>query len=104
MGSPVSPVVANLCMEDIEESAINASPVAPKIWKRYVDDSFCIIKKNGVTAFHDTLNSIDTNISFTIEQECNGKISFLDTGFLQQWSNFCGCLQKTDAHRQILRL
>ena len=66
-------------MEDIEESAINASPVAPKIWKRYVDDSFCIIKKNGVTAFHDTLNSIDTNISFTIEQECNGKISFLDT-------------------------
>ena len=67
MGSPVSPVVANLCMEDIEESAINASPVAPKIWKRYVDDSR-IIKKNGVTAFHDTLNSIDTNISFTIEQ------------------------------------
>ena len=79
MGSPVSPVVANLCMEEIEESAINASPVTPKIWKRYVDDSFCIIKKNGVTAFHDTLNSIDTKFSFTIEQECNEKISFLDT-------------------------
>ena len=37
MGSPVSPVVANLCMEEIEESAINALPTAPKIWKRYVD-------------------------------------------------------------------
>ena len=61
------------------KSAINASPVAPKIWKCYVDECFCIIKKNGVTAFHDTLNSIDTNTSFTIEQECNGKISFLDT-------------------------
>jgi len=79
MGSPVNPVVANLCMEEIDESAINASPVTPKIWKRYVDDGFCIIKKNGVTAFHDTLNSIDTNISFTIEHECNRKISFLDT-------------------------
>jgi len=81
MGSPVSPVVANLCMEEIKESAINASPVTPNIWKRYVDDSFCIIKKNGVTAFHDTLqvNSTDTTISFTIEHECNGKISFLDT-------------------------
>ena len=79
MGSPVSPVVANLCMEEIEESAISNSPVSPKIWKRYVDDSFCIIKKDHVSAFHDTLNSIDTNILFTIETECNEKISFLDT-------------------------
>ena len=44
-----------------------------------MDDSFCIIGKSDVSAFHDTLNSIDTNISFTIETECNGKISFLDT-------------------------
>ena len=67
MGSPVSPVVANLCMEEIEESAISNSSVPPKIGK---DD---------VSAFHDTLNSIDTNILFTIETECNRKISFLDT-------------------------
>ena len=54
MGSPVSPVVANLCMEKIEESAISNSPVPPKIWKRYVDDSFCILGKDDVSAFHDT--------------------------------------------------
>ena len=72
-------VVANLCMEEIEESAINSSSVPPKIWKRYVDDSFCIIKKDNVPAFHDTLNSIDANISFTIEIESDNKISFLDT-------------------------
>ena len=81
MGSPVSRVVANLCMEEIEESAISISSIRPKIWKRYVDDSFCIIGKNDVSAFHDTLNSIDPNISFTIETECNGNISFLDTLF-----------------------
>ena len=34
MGSPVSPIVANLCMEEIEESAISNSPVSPKIWKK----------------------------------------------------------------------
>ena len=79
MGSPVSPVVANLCMEEIEESAINSSSVPPKIWKRYVDDNFCIIKKDNVPAFHDTLNSIDANISFTIEIQSDNKISFLDT-------------------------
>ena len=55
------------------------SSVPPKIWKRYVHNSFCIIGKDDISAFHGTLNSIDKNISFTIETECNGKISFLDT-------------------------
>ena len=79
MGSTVSPVVADLCMEEIEETAIDSTPVAPKVWKRYVDDSFCIIKKDAVTSFHESLNSIDPHISFTIEHESNSQLSFLDT-------------------------
>ena len=73
MGSPVSPVVANLCMEVIEESAIAASTTPPKVWKRYVDDSFVIIKEHSVSKFHDTLNAVDPKISFTIETENNGR-------------------------------
>ena len=46
----------------IEESAISASATPPKVWKRYVDDSFVIIKKHSVSTFHDTLNSIDPKI------------------------------------------
>ena len=42
------------------------------------DDSFCITGRDDVSAFHDTLNSINTNFSFTIDTECNGKISFID--------------------------
>ena len=76
MGSPVSPVVANLCMEIIEESAITASATPPKVWKRYVDDGLVIIKKHSVSAFHV---SIHPKFSFTIETENNGQISFLDT-------------------------
>ena len=80
MGSPVSPVVANLCMEAIEEMAINTSEVQPKVWKRYVDDSFCIIKRDAVNnSFHTTLNSIDPHISFPIEEESDQQIAFLDT-------------------------
>ena len=49
------------------------------MWKRYVDDSFCIIKRNAVNSFHTTLNSIDPHISFTIEEESDQQIAFLDT-------------------------
>ena len=78
MGSPVSPDVANLCMELIEESTIAASTTPPKVWKRYVDDGFVVIKEHSVSNFHDTLNAVDFKISFTIETENNGQISFLD--------------------------
>ena len=65
-------------MEVIEELAISTSSVPPKVWKRYLDDSFVIIKKNAVS-FHNTLNAFDPKISFTIELENNGQIAFLDT-------------------------
>ena len=42
MGSPVNPVVANLCMQAIEEVAINTSEVQLKVWKRCVDDIFVL--------------------------------------------------------------
>ena len=78
MGSPVSPVVANLCMEEIEELAHSQSTLPPKKWFRFVDDTFSIIKKYALTSFFNLLNSIDTHIKFTIEHESDGKLSFLD--------------------------
>ncbi len=79
MGSPVSPIVANLCMEEIEDFAHSQSTVPPKKWFRYVDDIFAIIKKHALTNFFNLLNSIDPHINFTTEHELNGKLSFLDT-------------------------
>ena len=66
-------------MEVIEDLAISTSSVPPRVWKRYVDDSFVIIKKDAVSSFHDTLNACDPKISFTIELENNGQVAFLDT-------------------------
>ena len=46
MGSPISPRVANLFMEDLEIRALVTSPCPPTLWKRYVDDTFTIIKNH----------------------------------------------------------
>ena len=50
MGSPISPIVANLYMEDFENKAINTAECPSSIWKNYVDDMFVVIdatKKQG---------------------------------------------------------
>ena len=38
MGSPVSPIVANLFMEAFESKALSSYPTPPCFWGRYVDD------------------------------------------------------------------
>ena len=84
MGSPVSAILANLVMEYVEEKALLWAPNPPKWWFRYVDDSHVCVKREHVDEFHSHLNSINTNIKFTIEIESEGSIAFLDTKTTRQ--------------------
>ena len=68
MGSPISPIVANLFMEDFEVQAIVTSPSPPVLWKRYVDDTFTIIQKQRKYSFLEHLNTINPSIKFTSEE------------------------------------
>ena len=79
MGSPISPIVANLFMEDLEVQAIRTSTTPPTLWKRFVDDTFTIIKKTNRDSFLQHLNSIHPNIKFTCEEvRDDGSMPFLD--------------------------
>ena len=78
MGSPVSAVIVNLYMETFEEQAIESAPFKPKIWKRYVDDTFTILDRDRVDSFLQHLNSQQPTIRFTMETKNDNKIAFLD--------------------------
>ena len=80
MGSPLSPVVANLYMEMFEEKALRSAILQPKMWVRYIDDTFMIWPHGTeeLNRFHDHLNDQHPAIQFSRE-EVDKRIPFLDT-------------------------
>ena len=78
MGSPISVTIANLVMENVEEGAMSTFLNPPKFRRRYVDDTFVIIKKTEVDELHNHINDNEAIIKFTIEHDTNNSISFLD--------------------------
>ena len=80
MGSPVSPIVANLYMEYLEQNALSTAPNPPSFWHRYVDDTIVIQKEVNKKGFLQHINSVDPAIRFTMEDNKeDGSIPFLDT-------------------------
>ena len=76
MGFPISPVVANLYMESFEVRALQSSPYPPSVWKRFVDDTFVIMKKAHKEKLLTHLNSVYSNT--TEEPGPDGSLPFLD--------------------------
>ena len=54
MGSPLSPIVANLFMEAFEDRALKSAVLQPRMWVRYVDDTFVLWphKEDELDTFH----------------------------------------------------
>ena len=80
MGSPLSPIVANIFMEKCEEEALATAPHPPCLWKRYVDDTFVIQEEEHSNEFFQHINSIEEKIKFTAEStRADGSMPILDT-------------------------
>ncbi|XP_011862457.1 PREDICTED: uncharacterized protein LOC105559054 [Vollenhovia emeryi] len=80
MGSPISPIIANIFMEHFENEILKKAPLKPSKWFRYVDDTVVIWNHGRETLPHflTFINSQHPNIQFTMETEQNSQIPFLD--------------------------
>ena len=60
-GFPISPTVVNIYMEYFEQEALSTAPT-PRLWWRYVDDTFVIQKEVYKQDFLQHINSVDPAI------------------------------------------
>ena len=66
-------------MEYFEHRALISAVNPPRLWKRYVDDTFVILHQSQKEEFLQQINSVDPSIKFTTEEpKDDGSMPFLD--------------------------
>ncbi|BHF67461.1 hypothetical protein SprV_0301048700 [Sparganum proliferum] len=76
MGSPISGFIAEAVLQRLESLVFQHHK--RKFWARYVDDTFVVIERDQVLTFEEHLNAVFPDIQFTMEEEENNQLAFLD--------------------------
>jgi len=85
MGSPLSPVVADLILQKLESSILNELTYKPIFYHRYVDDIALSVPFNQLNGLLTKFNSFHRRLNFTMEMECGGdKLNFLDLTIIKR--------------------
>ena len=80
MGSPLEPVLANIVLCHLERKFMENYSTFLLYYRLYVDDTFCVLNSyDEALHFCTFINTIHSNIRFTMEVGNAGKIQFLDT-------------------------
>uniref|UniRef100_A0A5S6Q0J6 Reverse transcriptase domain-containing protein n=1 Tax=Trichuris muris TaxID=70415 RepID=A0A5S6Q0J6_TRIMR len=101
MGSSLSPVLAEVFMEEFEEMAFNndCCPVTTILFKRYVDDCFAILEEGDEITLLQHLNSIfPGKIMLTMEKEENNGLPFLDVMVRREESKLTTMVYRKPTH------
>ena len=80
MGNPLAPTMANFFLAHLENILFQDYDSSfPIFYKRYVDDVFCIFRKNtDFQRFLVRLNSLHPSLKFTFEESNTPTLPFLD--------------------------
>ncbi|VDP99910.1 unnamed protein product [Trichobilharzia regenti] len=80
MGSPLSPVLADIFMSNLEKRKLKHAVDETTSWCRHIDDTFVVFNNESHASYLLRLfNDAHTNNEFTMEHENDGKFHFLDT-------------------------
>jgi len=79
MSSPLSPILANMVLQDIEDTALNLLPVSLSFFFRYVDDILLAAPLDLLDIILNIFNSFHNRLRFVMEIGRKDGINFLDT-------------------------
>jgi len=79
MGSPLSPIISDIVLQDIETAALNLCHFEIPIFYRYVDDVLFAANRSHFNDILTVFNSFHSRLQFTLEYSNNNVINFLDT-------------------------
>lgn len=82
MGSPLSPIIADLVMQDVEEKVSNSLDYPVTFYFRYVDDIILAAPAKNINEILRKFNNYHERLKFTIEYENNRCLSFLDLNLM----------------------
>ncbi|KAL6433498.1 hypothetical protein ACFW04_006541 [Cataglyphis niger] len=83
MGSPLSPILADIVMDDLKTHCLSLLSFAVLVYYRYVDDIFAIVSRAKVDEINVIFNSYHQRLKFTHEIESDSCINFLNTSVIR---------------------
>ena len=107
MGSPISPLFADMVMEDLETDCLRELKAThdciPLFYFRYVDDTIVCIKSEQVDTVLQVFNNYNTHLKFTFESEIENSINFLDLTLMRKNNQILtNWYQKTTSSSRLL--
>lgn len=76
MGSPLSPIIADIVLQDLETKALESIRYTPLLYFRYVDDVVMTSSSHLIEHTLQIFNSFHPRLKFTLEIEENSKLNF----------------------------
>ena len=84
MGSPLSPILANIVLQDLEQEIFTTNNIISLFYLRYVDDIVLAVHEEKVEEVLDLFNSYHDRLRFTVDFGDENGINFLDVKIMIQ--------------------
>lgn len=78
IGSPLSPVIADITLQDIEERAIETLSISLPFYYRYVDDIVLAVPSSFFNEVLHIFNAFHPRLQFMMEEGIDNRLNFLD--------------------------